>query len=455
MVNGTAMNCSSKNLPAFYLLECHLLYWFSKTNGLLVVSVLICAGFLRNWRTMSDNWQHIVTQATRLRRKLHRLPEIAWQETSTAETIRNTLNQLDIPWRECAKTGTVAQLNPQGKRGPHIALRGDIDALPIHEATSLTWKSQREGCMHACGHDGHTATLMAAASWLKRHESVLPGPVSLLFQPAEEGGHGAREMIDDGALDGVDSIFGWHNWPAIPFGKLLCPPDIVMCGNGTFSITINGLGGHASQPEVCRDPVLAGSAIVLALQQIVSRRLPPQQSAVVSVTSFDGPSGATVIPQTATLGGSIRVPNRNTGQLVNNLIREISEQTASSYGVECSVEIKDRYQATINHAAPAKCVRDAWTQIFGAEAIASDVATPIMASEDFSYYLQQVPGAFALIGSDDGDYCHQVPCHSPHYDFNDALISRVCGLFVHLAGAPQPSGNALTTTSEEVINDDI
>ena len=400
---------------------------------------------------MSDYWQESMTSAQALRHELHQHPELSWRETRTAKRVREWLTALDIPWQSCADTGTLARLNPRGqsspgssgpgdKSGPHIALRGDMDALPITEQTGLDWSSTNSGCMHACGHDGHTATLLATARWLKHCEDRLPGPVTLLFQPAEEGGHGARKMIEEGALDGVDEIYGWHNWPAMEFGRVACPDSIVMCGNGTFSLTITGSGGHASQPELCRDPVLAASAITLALQQIVSRRLPPQRAAVVSVTSIVAPSLATVIPEKAVIGGSIRVPDRETRDLVNRLITEVSQQTASSYGVDCKVEISPRYDATINHPPQAEKVRQCWQKQRGQpaeQALDSQLPLPVMASEDFSYYLQQIPGAFTLIGADDGKG-HGVPIHSSHYDFNDRLIPEVTGLFARLVGAPLP-----------------
>ena len=384
---------------------------------------------------MSDVWQKTITTATKIRRELHSEPELGWQEFKTAHRIREFLTSLNIAWRPCAGTGTLAIINAEATAGPHIALRGDMDALPIHEDTQKSWASREAGCMHACGHDGHTATLLAAASWLKFNEQYLPGPVTLVFQPAEEGGHGAREMINDGALEGVDQIFGWHNWPAIPFGQLLCPDTLVMCGNGTFEIELTGRGGHASQPELCRDPVLAASAITMNLQQIISRRLAPQQTSVVSVTSINAPSAATVIPQRAMLGGSIRVSDRATRDEVNRLITEISQQTALTYGVAADVHITPRYDATINHPAQALQMRQAWQSLYGEQALDTNTRVPIMASEDFSYYLQEIPGAFALIGSDDGPE-HQSPCHSPHYDFNDRLIPLVSRLFLRLAGAP-------------------
>ncbi|BFM21962.1 N(2)-acetyl-L-2,4-diaminobutanoate deacetylase DoeB2 [Gilvimarinus japonicus] len=388
---------------------------------------------------MSTYWHQTLAFAQQLRHELHAQPELGWQEHNTAQRIRAELDRLDIRWRACAGTGTVAWLN-SGAKGAgvrSVALRGDIDALPIHEQSAVEWQSQVPGCMHACGHDGHTAALMATAAWLKHVEAQLPGPVTLLFQPAEEGGHGARKMIDDGALDGVDCIYGWHNWPAIGFGKLVCPDGIVMCGNGTFHITVHGKGGHASQPELCRDPVLAASAITLALQQVVSRRLAPQQTCVVSVTSIDARAAATVIPEQAVIGGSIRVSDTAARDAVNQLITDIAQQTAASYGVECEVEIMPRYNPTINHPEPAAAVRDSWRALYGDDALDTPTRLPIMASEDFSYYLQEVPGAFALIGADDG-IGHADPCHSSHYDFNDRLLEPVVRLYAQLVGAPLP-----------------
>lgn len=386
---------------------------------------------------MSDYWQETITAAKAMRRELHSIPELGWQEVKTAEKVRSALTRLGIPWRVCADTGTVATLNLTDADARHIALRGDIDALPIFEQNQHPYISTHNGCMHACGHDGHTATLLAAAQWLKHHESALDGAVSLLFQPAEEGGHGALRMIEAGALEGIDEIYGWHNWPAIPFGQMLCPDGIVMSGNGTFTIELEGVGGHASQPELCRDPVLAASAITLALQQIVSRQLSPQCAAVVSVTSIDAPSSATVIPAKATIGGSIRVPTQAVRERINQSIMQISKHTAACYGVQCEVTIEPRYHSTVNHAVQASKMRACWQQEWGEQALNHTLPTPIMASEDFSYYLQAIPGAFALIGADDGPD-HQAPCHSAFYDFNDRLIPRVARLFSRLAGAPLP-----------------
>lgn len=385
---------------------------------------------------VDDNgaWQELLSSATALRHDLHREPELAWSEHDTAARIRAELDAIGVTWRACADTGTVATLAPAAP-GRHVALRGDIDAMPIAEESGVAWTSQREGAMHACGHDGHTATLVATARWLAAHEDALPGPVSLLFQPAEEGGHGARHMITDGALEGVEVIFGWHNWPALGRGRMACPEGPVMAANGTFAIEVAGVGGHASQPEATRDPVLAAAAITVALQQVVARRLAPQVAAVVAVTWLDAPSNDTVTPATARLGGSIRVPDIAVRDEVFALIAEVADATARAHGVAATTSTRTRYDATVNHPDAAAELRDALAPelaaVFGGGDASPDIPIPVLASEDFSYYLAEVPGAFALVGAGD-----EHPCHSPHYDFNDALIAPVVRAYARLAGAP-------------------
>lgn len=385
---------------------------------------------------MEKTWQNIIDDAVQFRHELHRQPELSWQEEKTAEHIRQRLDELDIPWRVCAKYGTVATIAASAK-GRHVALRADIDALPIVEITNLAYRSEVHGCMHACGHDGHTATLWAAASWLKQHEKSLPGPVTLLFQPAEEGGHGAQKMIEDGALEGVEIVFGWHNWPMIPYGQAVCPDGPVMSGNGTFEIEIKGQGGHASQPEENRDPVLAAAAITLNLQQIISRRLPPQSATVVSVSSINADAAPTVTPETAHMTGSIRLAQPHLRPVINELIEQIVRDTAHTYGVTAVVTIEARYDATVNHESAASEYRSALEAELGAQWQMTDLAVPIMASEDFSYYLNEIPGAFALIGMAEDDHFRK-GCHSPHYQFNDRLIPSVARVYLRLAGAVLP-----------------
>ncbi|TVS11033.1 MAG: amidohydrolase [Wenzhouxiangella sp.] len=385
------------------------------------------------------NWRRLVEDCIAFRHELHAHPELTGAEFETAERIRRYLDHLEIPWRACAGTGTVADLASDAA-GPCIAFRGDIDALPIVERNDLAYRSQTAGTMHACGHDGHTAALMATAIWFKQHEHILPGPVRLLFQPAEEGGHGARQMIEDGALEGVERIFGWHNWPALPYGQAACPDGPVMAGNGSFRITIHGRGGHGSQPELCRDPVLAGSAVVLALQQVVARRIAPQKGLVLSVCSFDARSAVTVIPERAVLEGSFRLAESTDRDLLTEFLLEVADNTARAYGTLAHVEVFPRYDATVNHPGPAADYRQALVDEFGEEVLAGDILLPVMASEDFSYYLAACPGAFALIGADDGGAHHNASLHRSDYDFNDALIARVTKLNARLAGAPLPPG---------------
>jgi hippurate hydrolase len=394
------------------------------------------------------SWYQVIEQAIESRHWLHRRPELTWEEKDTAVYIRDQLSNMGISWRACATFGTVATLAPDSP-GEHLAFRSDMDALPISETADVDFCSEVPGKMHACGHDGHMAALLGLANWLKQNEDRLNGPVSLLFQPAEEGGHGARKMVEDGALDGVDAIFGWHNWPALPAGMAVCPDGVVMSGNGTFHMTIQGRGGHASQPEAARDPVVAAAAITLNMQQIVSRRLPPQVAAVVTVASIIADSGVTVIPDQVKIEGSIRISDPAWRQQINELIVDIANNTSATYGVSADVEIRPRYEATVNHPVPAQRYRDALLAELGEGFDHADILVPIMASEDFSYYLQAIPGAFALVGmseqvADRASFQH--PCHSPEYEFNDRVIEPVIRVFSRIAGIPVDAAETGQTT---------
>jgi len=382
------------------------------------------------------DWQTAVQQATELRHWFHKHPELTWQEENTAQKIRACLDEWNIAWRPCATYGTIAVLAVD-KPGEHLAFRADMDALPIQEQTDLSYCSTSPGKMHACGHDGHMAALLGTALWLKHNESQLKNPISLLFQPAEEGGHGAKKMIEDGALEGIDMIFGWHNWPAMTLGTAACPDGPVMSSNGSFKIEVTGVGGHASQPEACRDPVIAAAAITLNLQQIISRRLPPQAAAVVSLTSIVAESSVTIIPQTVQMSGGIRLSDSSYRPQINQLIQQIAEDTAKSYGVTAQVEIFSRYDATVNHPQAADRYRNVLKTTLGDNFNQTELMMPLMASEDFSYYLKEVPGAFALIGMKeeiDGQNQFSAPCHNPHYKFNDRLIEMVMRNFSILSG---------------------
>jgi len=387
------------------------------------------------------SWHTALATAKELRHWFHQHPELTWEEEITSQKIQSCLTQWGIEWRSCAKLGVVGVIAPNAKadnQSKNIALRADMDALPITEMTSVDYVSKTPGKMHACGHDGHMAALLGTAYWLKQNEALLTNTVTLLFQPAEEGGFGAVKMIEDGALNGVDEVYGWHNWPALAFGTAVCPDGPIMSGNGTFKIALEGVGGHASQPELCRDPLLAGAAITVNLQQIVSRRMPPQAAVVVSVTQFETDSAASnVTAQTAKLVGSIRVSEPQWLQPVMDLVDQISVDTAKSYGVTAQCKTKPFYAATINHAGPAAAYREILRAELGDAFDQVEMMVPIMGSEDFSYYLKEVPGAFALIGMSEkaGQKYHQA-CHHPSYEFNDKLLELVMRCFSQLVDCP-------------------
>ncbi len=373
----------------------------------------------------------VIEHATAIRHDLHRHPETKYQENRTAEKVRQELTRLHIPWKPCAGTGTIARL-AEHKKGKHIALRADLDALPLTELTGLPYASCHDGVMHACGHDGHTASLLASAMWLKIHEDALPGPVTLLFQPAEEGGHGAKRMIEDGALNGIDEIFGYHNWPPLLFGKAACVPGAIFASNGEWQATITGRGGHASQPHQCIDPVLAGSHFVTMAQQIVARHVSPQEAAVVSVTCFHGGTAGNIIPDSVELAGTLRATTTHMRDDLARRTEAILHAACAPSGAKGEFRYSPCYPATVNHETSALRVQEALLTVLGPNALAHE-GLPIMAAEDFGYYLQVVPGAYVLLGAGRPDQTME-PCHSPRFDYNDALIPIVIRLWSRLVG---------------------
>jgi amidohydrolase len=373
----------------------------------------------------------LVAHAVALRHDLHQHPELMYQEHRTAGIVRGELDRLGIPWRVCAVTGTVGYL-ARDATGTCIAFRADLDALPLQELTPLPWVSTHDGCMHACGHDGHTASLLAAAAYLKSREAQLPGPVHLLFQPAEEGGHGALRMIEDGALAGVHTIFGYHNWPQLPFGRAACVPGAIFAANGEWSATITGHGGHASSPQLCIDPIVAGATFVTMAQQIVSRQVAPQDAAVVSVTCFHGGTADNIIPESVDLVGTVRAAT-------TALRDELATRTAAVLAAACApsgarhqFHYRPCYPATVNHPETTARAAEAVRSVLGPDAVAIE-GYPVMAAEDFGYYLTRIPGCYLLLGAGRPG-CPIETCHSPRFDFNDDLIDVVVRLWAHLAG---------------------
>jgi len=384
---------------------------------------------------MSDALQPLVEHAVRIRHDLHRHPELMHEEHRTAQVVRTALDALGIAWRACSVTGTVAQLGA-GRAGRCVAFRADLDALPLQEASGVAWASEHPGKMHACGHDGHTASLLAAAAWLKAREAGLPGPVVLIFQPAEEGGHGAQKMISDGALAGVDEIYGWHNWPPIPFGQARIAAGAIMASNGEWDAVITGRGGHASQPHQTIDPIVAGASFVTLVQQVVSRQISPTQAGVVSVTCFHAGTFDNIIPDAATLVGTVRAA---TTALRDDLARRTEDmlvKTCALSGATASFTYRPCYPATVNHPAQAARAQGVLEAVLGADQVSAD-GLPLMAAEDFGCFLQHCPGAFFLLGAG-RDGRTMEPCHSPRFDFEDALIPLAVRIWAGLAGLGSP-----------------
>ncbi|MBN8524094.1 MAG: amidohydrolase [Planctomycetes bacterium] len=377
-----------------------------------------------------DTFDATVARAVELRHDLHRHPEPSWQERRTAQVVRSELDRLGITWTPCAEHGTVARL-AAGRAGRHVALRADLDALPIQEETGHAHASTVAGCMHACGHDGHAACLLGAAAWLKRHEGQLPGPVTLLFQPAEEGGHGARRMVAEGCLDGVDAVFGFHNWPGLPDGHYACPDGPVMAANGEWHATIRGRGGHAASPHDCVDPVLTGAHAIVLAQQLVSRQTAPQEAAVVSVTCFHAGTADNIIPDRAELVGTVRAATTTRREELVTGLRRILDAACAASGATADLRYEPTYPATVNHPAEAARARAALDDVLGpGRQVVQGI--PLMAAEDFSYYLEARPGAYILLGT--GRDGRREPCHSPRFDFDDRLIPVVIRLWARLCG---------------------
>jgi hippurate hydrolase len=373
----------------------------------------------------------VVQRAVALRHDLHRHPELMHEEHRTAGVVRAALDRLGIAWRACAVTGTVATLAPKAG-GRHLAFRADLDALPLDELTGLPYASVNPGRMHACGHDGHTASLVAAAEWLKARESRLPGPVTLLFQPAEEGGHGAKRMIEDGALEGIDEVYGWHNWPPLPFGQARVAPGPVMAANGEWKATVTGRGGHASMPHQTIDPIAAAASFVVLAQQIVGRQVSPLQPAVVSVTCFHGGTADNIIPDRVDLMGTVRAATTELREELARRTESVLHAACSVSGATATFDYAPTYPATINDPACAARAAAALTRILGAGTVSGD-GLPIMGAEDFAYYLQVRPGAYCLLGAGHAGRTLE-PCHSPRFDFEDRLIPIAVRMFADLAG---------------------
>jgi hippurate hydrolase len=375
-----------------------------------------------------------------LRRDLHAHPELCFNEFRTADRVAAKLTEWGIPiHRGLGRTGVVGIVK-HGTSRRAIGLRADMDALPMQEANTFAHASTHPGKMHGCGHDGHTAMLLAAAQYLATHRHF-DGTVYLIFQPAEEGCGGAREMIQDGLFDKfpMDAVFGMHNWPGMLLGQFAVSPGPVMASSNEFKITVHGKGGHAAMPHNALDPVPVACQLVQAFQTIISRNLKPIEAGVISVTMIHAGEATNVIPNACELQGTVRTFSLAVLDQIEQRMRVLTEHLCAASNLRADFEFRRNYPPTINSAAEADFARQVMADLVGDARVL--VQEPTMGAEDFSFMLQAKPGCYAFIANGDGD--HRAlghgggPCmlHNPSYDFNDELLPLGATYWVRLAEA--------------------
>ncbi|WP_454856337.1 M20 aminoacylase family protein [Rhizobium binxianense] len=368
-----------------------------------------------------DAMSEIADEARTWRRQLHQYPELLFDLPKTSALVAEKLREFgcDEVVTGIAKSGVVATIKGRLGEGKTIAFRSDMDALPMSEQTNLPHASKVPDMMHACGHDGHTATLLAAAKHLAATRDFA-GTLVLVFQPAEEGGGGGRVMIEEGLLErfGIDEVYGMHNEPGLPVGSFAIRSGPMLAAGDRFVVTLNGRGGHAAYPHLTRDPVLAGSHLVTALQSIASRFTNPFDPVVVSVTYFSGgnPSALNVIPASVQIGGTIRTINPETRKAVEERFRDVVNSTAKLFEAEAEIDWRPGYPVTVNDPDKTKVAVAAASHVAGVEQVDDDWPRT-MGSEDFSYMLEKRPGAIIWLGNGDS-----AALHHPAYDFNDEAI---------------------------------
>jgi amidohydrolase len=378
-----------------------------------------------------------VSRAVGLRHRLHQVPELCYEEFETAAIIRAALDELGIAYVDGvpdAPTATIAWLGDASK--PCVALRADIDGLPILERTGLCYSSTHPGRMHACGHDGHSAILLGAAGVLKQIEGELPVCVKLIWQPAEEGGGGAERLVEAGVLDGslgprVRAIFGLHGWPGLRVGMVATKAGAILAATDNFAITFIGSGCHGAYPHLGVDPIVTACEAVLNLQQFVGREMDPTEAAVITVGKISAGTATNVIPDTATIEGTARTLEARARTRVRESVERRCTGIADANACEMRFDWIEGYPPTFNDPAMTDYVARVATESLGADRYLP-VSRPSMGAEDFSYYLQAVPGCFFFVGVDPPDRQTYPPLHSDRYDFTDAAVGVGMQMFLEL-----------------------
>ena len=377
---------------------------------------------------VKNRFSELLSEITEWRRDIHENPELLFETHRTSSFVEASLKEFgcDDVTAGIGRTGVVGVIKGQtNKSGKVIGLRADMDALPIFEATGLDYKSKIPGVMHACGHDGHTAMLLGAAKYLSETRNF-DGTVVLIFQPAEEGGGGGREMCEDGMMDrwGVDEVYGMHNWPGAPAGSFSIRSGPFFAATDTFEINLVGRGGHAAKPQETIDTTVLASHLVIALQTIASRNADPTDQIVVSVTSIESESKAfNVIPEHVTLKGTIRTMSVDMRDLAEKRLKEISNSVSQTFGGSCKVNFWRGYPVMENHKEQTEFAASVATSVSGS----CEEAPLVMGGEDFSYMLNERPGAYILVGNGD-----TAACHHPAYNFSDDIIPSGCSYWAEL-----------------------
>lgn len=376
----------------------------------------------------------IAADMVALRHQIHAHPELAFEEFATSDLVAKRLTEWGYTvHRGLAGTGVVATLK-RGSGPKRLGLRADMDALPIQESTGLPYASQVPGKMHACGHDGHTAILLAAARAIAQNPDF-DGTLNLIFQPAEEGLGGGRRMVEDGLFERFpcDAIFALHNMPGFPVGKFGFKDGSFMASSDSVTVTVTGRGGHGSAPHLAADPIVAAAHIVVALQTIVSRNVDPRDMAVVSVGAIHGGDAPNVIPASVLMRLTVRAYRPDIRAMLRERITDLVQSQARTLGVQAEVEYHWRYPALVNDVASTAFARQVALDWLGEEGLLPPLQ-PLTGSEDFSFMLEQCPGSYLIVGNGEGEHHSTGGCmvHNPGYDFNDAMLPIAASYWVQL-----------------------